>query len=124
MVEARSYVNFAEQHDTAQSAFGITSKPNGKSITPAEWLLAVRSAPLLAGDISFLAGGGGPIPIGDAAITVPRFRFVLGAIYAPTARDTDGDGLIDKNDFCPGRAGQRSGERPGCPADENEEKKP
>jgi hypothetical protein len=124
MLEARSYVNFAEQHDTAQSAFGISSKPNGKSITPAEWLLAVRTAPLLAGDISFLAGGGGPIPIGEAAITVPRFRFVLGAVYAPTARDTDGDGIIDKNDFCPGRAGKRSGERPGCPADENEEKKP
>jgi hypothetical protein len=124
MAEARSYVNFAEQHDTAQSAFGITSKPTGKSITPAEWLRAVRTAPLLAGDISFLAGGGGPIPIGEAAITVPRFRFVLGAIYAPTARDTDGDGIIDKNDFCPGRAGQRAGERPGCPADENEEKKP
>jgi hypothetical protein len=124
MLEGRAYVNFAEQHDTAQSAFGITSKPNGKSITPAEWLIALRSAPVLAGDISFIVGGGGPIPIGDAAITVPRFRFVLGAIYAPTARDTDGDGIIDKNDFCPASAGKRSGERPGCPADENEEKKP
>ena len=124
MLEARSYVNFAEQHDTAQSAFGISSRPNGKSITPAEWLLALRSAPLLAGDISFIAGGGGPIPIGDAAITVPRFRFVLGAIYAPTARDTDGDGISDKNDFCPQSPGKRSGERPGCPVDESEEKKP
>ncbi|MDB4935457.1 MAG: outer membrane protein OmpA [Labilithrix sp.] len=140
MAEARSYVNFAEQHDTAQSAFGISSRPNGKSITPAEWMLAVRTAPLLAGDISFLAGGGGPIPIGDPAITVPRFRFLLGAVYAPTARDTDGDGIIDKNDFCPSIAGKRGGERPGCPAEappppdasaprpatpaENEEKKP
>jgi hypothetical protein len=124
MAEARGYVNFAEQHDTAQSAFGITSRPNGKSITPAEWLVAVRTAPLLAGDVSFIFGGGGPIPIGDAAITVPRFRFVLGATYAPTARDTDGDGIIDKNDFCPNRAGARAGERPGCPADENQEKKP
>ena len=73
---------------------------------------------------SFFGGGGGPIPIGDAAITVPRFRFVLGATYAPTARDSDGDGIIDKNDFCPNRAGTRTGERPGCPSDENEEKKP
>jgi hypothetical protein len=124
MAEARGYINFAEQHDTSQSAFGIMSTPNGKSITPAEWLLAVRTAPLLAGDISFLGGGGGPIPIGDAAITVPRFRFVLGAIYAPTARDSDGDGIPDKNDFCPNRAGKRAGERPGCPSEENEEKKP
>lgn len=118
MAEARGYVNFAEQHDTAQSAFGISSQPNGKSITPAEWMISARTAPLLAGDVSFLAGGGGPIPIGDAAITVPRFRFVLGAVYAPTARDSDGDGIIDKNDFCPTRAGARGGERPGCPADE------
>jgi OmpA-OmpF porin, OOP family len=123
MAEARSYVNLAEQHDTAQSAFGITSQPNGKAIVPAEWMLAARTAPLLAGDVSFLVGGGGPIPIGDSAITVPRFRFVLGAVYAPTARDTDGDGIIDKNDFCPTRAGARGGERPGCPADELEEKK-
>lgn len=121
MAEARGYVNFAEQHDTAQSAFGISSQPNGRSITPAEWMLSARTAPLLAGDVSFLAGGGGPIPIGDAAITVPRFRFVLGAVYAPTARDSDHDGIIDKNDFCPTRAGKRGGERPGCPADDREE---
>ncbi len=120
--EARGYLNLAEQHDTAQSAFGITSHPNGKSITPAEWMVAARSAPLLAGDITFFAGGGGPIPLGDPAITVPRFRFLLGATYAPTSRDTDGDGVLDKNDFCPTRAGARGGEHPGCPA-ENEEKK-
>ena len=94
--------------------------PTSKTITPAEWLLAVRTAPLLAGDVSFFAGGGGPIPIGDPAITVPRFRFVLGAVYAPTARDTDGDGVIDKNDLCPTVPGVRGGEKSGCP----EEKKP
>ena len=119
MAEARTYVNFAEQHDTAQSAFGITSTPNGKSITPAEWMLTARSAPLLSGDIAFFLGGGGPIPIGDAAITVPRFRFLFGAVYSPMARDTDGDGIIDKNDFCPTRAGVRGGEHPGCPAEEH-----
>jgi hypothetical protein len=136
MAEARAYLNFAEQHDTRRSDFATTSQPNGKSITPAEWLLAVRTAPILAGDVAFFAGGGGPIPIGDPAITVPRFRFILGAVYAPTARDTDGDGIIDKNDMCPTRAGARGGERPGCPAEEgappspppepnqNEEKKP
>ena len=122
--EARGYINFAEQHDTAQSAFGITSRPNGKSITPAEWMVAARSAPVLAGDITFFAGGGGPIPIGEAAITVPRFRFLLGATYAPTARDTDRDGIPDKNDECPTQAGVRGGEHSGCPAgDTNEEKK-
>jgi hypothetical protein len=120
--EARTYLTFAEQHDTSQSAFGISSTPNGKTITPAEWMLTVRSAPILAGDIAFFAGGGGPIPIGDAAITVPRFRFLLGATYAPTARDTDGDGIPDKTDPCPTRAGARGGDHPGCPADDEEKK--
>jgi hypothetical protein len=125
MGEARTYVNFAEQHDTAQSAFGISSNANGKHITPAEWLLAIRTAPLLAGDVSFFAGGGGPIPIGDPAITVPRFRFLLGAVYAPTGRDSDGDGVLDKNDMCPNQPGVRGGENPGCPASQdNVEKKP
>jgi OOP family OmpA-OmpF porin len=121
--EARSYINFAEQHDTAQSAFGTTSRPNGKSITPAEWMVAARSAPFLSGDITFFAGGGGPIPIGDPAITVPRFRFLLGATYAPTARDTDHDGIPDKNDDCPTQAGVRGGEHSGCPAAPAKEEK-
>jgi hypothetical protein len=120
--EARAYVNFAEQHDTEQSAFGITSHGNGKTIVPAEWMVTARSAPVLAGDVTLFAGGGGPIPFGDAAITVPRFRFLLGATYAPTARDTDGDGIPDKNDYCPTVPGVRGGEHSGCPA-VNEDKK-
>lgn len=115
LLEGRAYPGFAEQHDTQQSAFGIRSVPNGKTITPAEWMLGVRSAPLLASDIAFFAGGGGPIPVGDAAITVPRFRFVLGVTYAPMERDSDGDGVPDRIDRCPTEPGERSGERPGCP---------
>jgi len=116
MLEARGYPNFIEQHRSSQSVFGISSRPSGETIFPAEWMLAARTAPLLAGDVSFFLGGGGPIPTGDAAITVPRFRFLLGAVYAPTARDTDGDGVPDKNDQCPDQKGVRGGERPGCPA--------
>jgi hypothetical protein len=123
LLEGRAYVNFAEQATPQQSPFGLTSIPNGKSIVPAEWFLGLRSAPILAGDVTFLLGGGGPIPLGDdAAITVPRFRFVLAAVYAPLARDTDGDGVLDKYDLCPMRPGERGGERPGCPANEESPK--
>jgi hypothetical protein len=117
MLEGRAYVNFADQHKTSQSAFGIASEPKMQdaTIVPAEWLLGVRSAPVLGGDVSFHAGGGGPIPLGPEAITVPRYRFILGAIYAPTERDSDGDGIIDKVDFCPNEKGVRGGDRPGCP---------
>jgi OmpA-OmpF porin, OOP family len=115
MLEARAYYNFAEQNDSQQSAFGITSHPNGKHIIPSEWMLGVRTAPLLAGDVSFFFGGGGPIPLGDAAITAPRFRFILGVAYAPMNRDSDGDGVPDRIDRCPAQPGERDGERPGCP---------
>ncbi|HVH43794.1 MAG TPA: hypothetical protein VM925_15680 [Labilithrix sp.] len=115
LLEGRAYVNLPEQHTTQQSAFGISSRPNGDVIVPAEWMLGLRSAPLLGGDISFFGGGGGPIPISASPITVPRFRFVLGITYAPIQRDTDDDGVPDRIDRCPTQAGERGGERPGCP---------
>ena len=65
--------------------------------------------------LGFTLGGGGPIPFNKAATTVPHFRFLLGVVYAPTERDTDGDGIPDKNDTCPTQAGARGGDRPGCP---------
>jgi hypothetical protein len=115
LLEGRAYYNFAEQHDSQQSPFGITSTPNGTRIIPSEWMLGLRSAPLLGGDVSFYVGGGGPLPITDAAITVPRFRFALGVTYAPMQRDTDRDGVPDRIDRCPNTPGERSSERPGCP---------
>ena len=81
-------------------------------------MLGLRSAPVLGGDVSFFGGGGGPIPITPGPVTVPRFRFVLGITYAPMNRDSDGDGVPDRIDRCPTQAGERGGERPGCPREE------
>ncbi len=117
-LEGRAFWTFAEQFETQQSAFGVTSRPSGDRITPAEWTLGARSAPFAGGDVSFMAGGGGPIPGFDSAITTPRFRVLLGLVYAPTMRDTDGDGVPDRVDMCPDQKGVRGGERPGCPREE------
>lgn len=121
ILEGRAFWNLPEQATTRQTALGLQSQLNGQHIFPAEWTLGVRSAPFAGGDVAFMAGGGGPIGLGDAAITTPRFRFLLGAIYAPTERDSDHDGIPDKTDACPSRAGVRGGTRPGCPRAENPE---
>jgi hypothetical protein len=113
--EARAYSNLPEQHTGQQTSTGLTSRPNGQTITPAEWFVGLRTAPLLDGDFSVFGGGGGPIPFSESPITVPRFRFVLGVTYAPMHRDTDRDGIPDRNDHCPTIAGERGGEQPGCP---------
>jgi hypothetical protein len=84
--EAWALPTFAEQHDLEYGQYATVSAPNGKSITPAEWQLAVRTAPVHDGDISIQAGGGGGIPIGGDAITVPKYRFTLGIRWAPTGR--------------------------------------
>ena len=100
-IEAHGLYNLPEQHDTAQTLTGLSSFPNGSYIAPAEWTVAARTAPLLAGDIAFSLGGGGALPLTDAAATTPRFRFTLGIVYAPLGRDSDGDGVLDKLDRCP-----------------------
>ena len=118
VAEARALPTFAEQHDATISTQGLVSTPNGTYITPAEWDLSVRTAPLVGGDLAFQLGGGGGIPLAkDTAVTTPRFRFTLGIRYAPMARDTDGDGVLDKDDKCPREAAPRVAGQPfdGCP---------
>ena len=119
--EARALPTFAEQHDAKQlrPSGPIESVPNGRHITPAEWMITARTSPLLGGDLGLQIGGGGGIPLsgGDAAPTTPRYRFVVSIRYAPLARDTDGDGVLDKDDKCPGvKAPPVPGAPPdGCP---------
>jgi hypothetical protein len=123
VLEGRALPTFAEQHDTQQTAEGLVSVPNGKTIAPAEWALSVRSAPLAGGDFSLQLGGGGAIPLSsDKAITNPEVRFSLSVRYAPLARDTDHDGILDKDDRCPTEPGVKGGKGgDGCPASQEHE---
>ncbi|MGA2448394.1 MAG: hypothetical protein ABTD50_06955 [Polyangiaceae bacterium] len=85
--EAWALPTFAEQADVVLQGAQYVSMPNGHYITPAEWALSARSAPVHDGDLSFQLSGGGGIPLdSESAITVPRFRFTLGVRWAPHAR--------------------------------------
>jgi hypothetical protein len=114
--EARILPTLTQQYSSEATAAGIVSTPNGSYIAPAEWLLAVRSAPFRGGDFAGQLAGGGPIPTSsDAAITTPRVRFTLSLVFEPRGLDSDGDGVLDRDDQCPGVAGSRTAERAGCP---------
>jgi OOP family OmpA-OmpF porin len=113
-LEAWALPTFAEQHEITNPAGVYVSTPDGQHIVPAEWQLAVRTAPMRGGDVSIQAGGGGGIPFtSDASITTPRFRFTLGVRWAPQARDTDRDGVLDAQDRCPTEPAHTPN---GCPA--------
>ena len=87
-------------------------------LTPAEWQLGARTAPVRGGNLTIQLSGGGAIPLGtDSEITTPRFRFTLGVRWAPLSRDTDGDGIADAVDKCP--TTRAPGTTDGCPGVEN-----
>lgn len=118
-VEARALHTLTEQADVAQTPSGPKSTPNGTFISPAEWNVFVRSAPVFAGDVAFEASGGGALPLGDEVpVTTPRMRFVFGIRYAPLDRDSDHDGILDKYDLCPHVSdlpADKTRPRDGCP---------
>jgi hypothetical protein len=116
--EARALPILVGQHASQQTPQGLVSVPCGdagttcsSTIIPAEWAVSARTAPLVGGDLAFILGGGGALNP-DAPITTPRFRFTLSIRYAPLARDTDGDGVLDRDDRCPSQPGSR--ESGGC----------
>lgn len=114
-LEAWALPNLEEQRDVTAPQGGTIAMatPNGQYIAPAEWQLSARTAPLPGGDLSFVLGGGGGIPLTPDAITTPRWRFTLGVRWAPLARDTDGDGIPDAVDRCPSVPAR--GSTDGCP---------
>jgi hypothetical protein len=115
--EARLLPVFTEQATVAQNGGVLESSANGTFITPAEWMVSARTAPLEGGDLSFQLGVGGWLPTSSfAPATAPRFRAMLGLTFAPRGTDTDGDGVPDAADKCPLEAGpKRSEAGAGCP---------
>ncbi|MEO7110702.1 MAG: hypothetical protein ABI183_09710, partial [Polyangiaceae bacterium] len=114
--EVRILPTLTQQETAKPTADGIMLSPNGSYIAPAEWLLAVRSAPFRGGDFAGQLAGGGSLPTSsDSAITTPRFRFTLSVVFEPRGLDSDGDGILDRDDVCPGVAGVKNAERSGCP---------
>jgi hypothetical protein len=108
-LEAWALPTFAEQHTITLQDGALTSTPNGQHIVPAEWQLAVRTAPLHGGDLAVQLGGGGPIPLtGEDTLPRPQVRITLGIRWEPLARDSDGDGIPDAADRCPDEAAPRT----------------
>jgi OmpA-OmpF porin, OOP family len=113
-------------------AFGLYTLARGETtaagaasarLVPAEWIAGITTAPALAGDVSLSLGGGGPIPLaGEPGLTSPRFRFELALRYAPLGRDTDADGVLDRDDRCPEQPEDRDGfqDDDGCPDPDND----
>lgn len=92
-------------------------------VFPAEWMATVRSAPILAGDLGFVIGAGGPLPLtSEPSVTNPRFRVSFGVRYAPQGTDRDSDGVLDRDDQCPSEPEDRDGfqDEDGCPDPDND----
>jgi hypothetical protein len=86
-IEAWALPTLVSQEDAFRSAsYVLFTLPNDRVLAPAEWQFSIRSSPLHSDSLSLEAGGGTAIPFSsDAAITSPRFRFVLGIRWAPGA---------------------------------------
>ena len=91
-------------------------------LAPAEWIASISTARLLGGDLVLSLGGGGPIPITPHAATSPRYRLDAAIRYAPTGHDTDGDGVLDRDDKCPDSMEDIDGfqDADGCPDPDND----
>ncbi|HEU4410505.1 MAG TPA: OmpA family protein [Polyangiaceae bacterium] len=122
--EAFALPSFERQYEPVRDPGAPATRlvGGGPALAPAEWLATVRTAPALGGDFVAHAGGGTALPLAPDSVTQPRFRFVLGLRYAPVGRDSDADGIADRDDRCPERPEDRDGfeDQDGCPDPDND----
>jgi len=103
LVEANGWTSFGQRFD---------------SEAPTELRGAINFA---VGDFTFQAGAGAGIVYG---VGLPVAHGFLGASYTPPQQvDTDGDGILDGDDGCPGDAEDMDGwdDEDGCPELDNDE---
>jgi outer membrane protein OmpA-like peptidoglycan-associated protein len=120
--EVFSLQGFGAQKALTRDATGIRELGDRPAHMPTGWLLGLRSAPALAGDLTMHLGGGGSLPVTDNDVTAPAFRLLGGVRYAPLGRDGDGDGILDRDDKCPTEPEDRDGfeDEDGCPDPDND----
>ncbi|MCS6901260.1 MAG: OmpA family protein [Myxococcales bacterium] len=120
--EVFSLQGFGPQKVLTRDATGVRELGDRPAHLPTEWLLGLRSAPVLAGDLTMHLGGGGPLPVTDNDVTAPAFRLLGGVRYAPLGRDRDSDGILDRDDRCPTDPEDRDGfeDDDGCPDSDND----
>jgi outer membrane protein OmpA-like peptidoglycan-associated protein len=113
---------FGPQKSLTRSAAGVSEIGDRSTLAPTEWLLGLRSAPALAGDLSLHLGAGTSLPLSSNDVTAPAFRVLAGARYAPLGRDSDNDGILDVNDRCVSEPEDRDGfeDEDGCPDPDND----
>jgi outer membrane protein OmpA-like peptidoglycan-associated protein len=114
---------FALAGTSKQTASPFDKSGSAPPLVPAEWIAHVSTARLLGGDLVFVLGGGSSIPFGSrSAITSPQYRLDFAIRYAPTGRDSDGDGVLDRDDKCPNEPEDIDGfqDADGCPDPDND----
>ena len=110
-------VDRAEQLTVTAEAFGLPTFVADRG-APAQWLAGVKWAPLWAGDFAMHGGAGGALRFrGEGAIGEATWRAVLDLRYVPLGNDSDGDGVLDRDDKCDDAREDRDGfqDLDGCP---------
>ena len=105
--------------DVLASVFGSNATSGGdvSEADPIEAMAAVRID--LPADLRLQVGGGAGLTDGVGA---PGFRLFTSLHWASLRHDTDGDGLLDRNDDCPEDAEDTDGfeDADGCPDTDND----
>jgi len=86
LLEAVLLPTLVHQHElsSVSSTSGRAVIGDRRTLMPTEWLMSLRTAALMSGDMSLSLGGGGSLGLtGESGITSPSFRLTFALRYAP-----------------------------------------